>query len=98
MPCARVYCRVTLFKFWFTLPQVRVDPVEVGAAALYPLVISAVAPRPIAFICSESSAGVRNLSPYSYFNAVSHDPPILAMGATGALKLTFQVIVLENRH
>ncbi len=48
---------------------------------MYPLVISAVVPRPIAFICSQDAAGTVNLSPYSYFNAMAHDPPILVMGA-----------------
>ena len=62
-------------------PQVKVDPDEVEKASLYPLMISAVCPRPIAFICSQSADGVRNVSPYSYFNAMNHDPPILVMGA-----------------
>eukprot|EP00271_Cylindrocystis_brebissonii_P021506 TRINITY_DN7706_c0_g1_i1.p1 TRINITY_DN7706_c0_g1~~TRINITY_DN7706_c0_g1_i1.p1 ORF type:complete len:302 (-),score=57.24 TRINITY_DN7706_c0_g1_i1:326-1231(-) len=53
---------------------------ENGPGVLYPLTISAVVPRPIAFISSMSKDGVRNLSPYSYFNAVAHDPPILAIG------------------
>ena len=38
-------------------------------------------PRPIAFICSQDAEGRVNLSPYSYFNAVAHDPPILVVGA-----------------
>ncbi len=57
-----------------------VDPEAIGGSAVYPLVISAVVPRPIAFICSQDGKGAVNLSPYSYFNAVAHDPPILVMG------------------
>ena len=34
-----------------------------------------VAPRPIGWIGSLSAAGVHNLAPFSYFNAVSADPP-----------------------
>ncbi|CAI5472216.1 unnamed protein product [Closterium sp. Yama58-4] len=30
--------------------------------------------------CSPSQTGVGNLSPYSYFNAVAHNPPMLAIG------------------
>ena len=60
--------------------QVSVDPEEIGGSAVYPLVISAVVPRPIAFICSQDGKGTVNLSPYSYFNAVAHDPPILVVG------------------
>jgi len=36
-----------------------------------------VAPRPIGWIGSVSAAGVRNLAPFSYFNAVSADPPVV---------------------
>ena len=64
-----------------TYAQLSVDPEEIGGSAVYPLVISAVVPRPIAFICSQDAAGTVNLSPYSYFNAMAHDPPILVMGA-----------------
>eukprot|EP00897_Mesotaenium_endlicherianum_P010226 jgi/Mesen1/9231/ME000595S08644 len=59
---------------------IEIDPGLNGPSVLYPLTISTVVPRPIAFISSLSKAGVGNLSPYSYFNAVAHDPPILAIG------------------
>lgn len=36
-----------------------------------------VAPRPIGWVGSVSAAGVRNLAPFSYFNAVSADPPVV---------------------
>jgi flavin reductase (DIM6/NTAB) family NADH-FMN oxidoreductase RutF len=36
-----------------------------------------VAPRPIGWISTVSSAGDVNLAPYSYFNAVSADPPMV---------------------
>ena len=57
----------------------QVDPAELGAA-IYPFIISSVTPRPIAFISTVSRDGIGNLSPYSYFNVMSHDPPILATG------------------
>ncbi|KAL6779259.1 hypothetical protein ACKKBF_B18175 [Auxenochlorella protothecoides x Auxenochlorella symbiontica] len=58
-----------------------VDPATTPSAVLYPLVISAIVPRPIAFISTLNAAGsVGNLAPYSYFNAVAHDPPTLAIG------------------
>lgn len=37
-----------------------------------------VAPRPIGWIATLSSAGEANLAPFSYFNAFSADPPIVA--------------------
>lgn len=42
----------------------------------YRLIISTVVPRPIAFVSSLSKDGVHNLSPFSYFNAVSFFPPV----------------------
>ena len=38
---------------------------------------SCVVPRPIGWISTISPSGVPNLAPYSYFNAVSHLPPIV---------------------
>ncbi|EIE20364.1 hypothetical protein COCSUDRAFT_54305 [Coccomyxa subellipsoidea C-169] len=64
--------------------RIELDPAQLGAG-LYPFVISAVVPRPIAFISSLSKEGVGNLSPYSYFGVMSHDPPYVTIGtcATG---------------
>ncbi|MEW5303191.1 MAG: hypothetical protein WDW36_005907 [Sanguina aurantia] len=56
------------------------DPAGSDSAAVYPLVISAVAPRPIGFVCTQSTAGVVNLAPYSFFNVMSHNPPTLTLG------------------
>lgn len=63
-----------------TLHTIEIDPANESVPVIYPLVISAVVPRPIAFISSLSKEGLGNLSPYSYFNAVAHDPPVLAIG------------------
>jgi flavin reductase (DIM6/NTAB) family NADH-FMN oxidoreductase RutF len=45
--------------------------------AFYRLLAGAVVPRPIAFVSSLSASGVRNLAPFSFFNVVSVDPPVL---------------------
>lgn len=42
-----------------------------------------VAPRPIGWITTRSRAGGVNLAPYSFFNAVSSDPPMVFYGANG---------------
>ncbi len=44
---------------------------------LYELLISAVVPRPIAWVSSRSKDGVDNLAPFSFFNLFSSNPPIL---------------------
>ena len=43
-----------------------------------------VAPRPIGWITSMSAKGEINLAPYSFFNAVSDDPPIVLFSSEGA--------------
>lgn len=42
-----------------------------------------VAPRPIGWIGTISKAGVRNLAPYSFFNAVCDAPPIVMFSSAG---------------
>ncbi|KAK7675972.1 hypothetical protein QCA50_021085 [Cerrena zonata] len=46
---------------------------------LYRLLTSAVVPRPIAFVSTLSADHVPNLAPMSYFNVVSHNPPLLSI-------------------
>lgn len=58
----------------------------------YKLIVSTVVPRPIALVTSVSEAGVLNAAPFSYFNAVSENPPTLMVSfqpkAGGVLKDT----------
>ncbi len=42
-----------------------------------------VAPRPIGWISSLSATGVRNLAPYSFFNAFNYRPPIVGFASNG---------------
>ncbi|MFK7792189.1 MAG: flavin reductase family protein [Devosiaceae bacterium] len=42
-----------------------------------------VAPRPIGWIATRSTDGRENLSPYSFFNAVSDEPPIVMFSSGG---------------
>src|SRR5579862_1085262 len=42
-----------------------------------------VAPRPIGWITSMSSKGEINLAPYSFFNGVSSDPPMVMFSSEG---------------
>jgi len=59
-------------------------------AARYKLMASSITPRPIAWVTSLSKAGVRNAAPYSFFNMMGDDPPIIVLGVmrrpAGALK------------
>jgi flavin reductase (DIM6/NTAB) family NADH-FMN oxidoreductase RutF len=50
--------------------------------AMYKLLIGCVVPRPIAWVSSVDAHGVRNLAPFSYFMAITHDPPTIAFSAS----------------
>ena len=47
---------------------------ELGGKDAYSLLTSALIPRPIAWVSTVSKAGVLNLAPYSFFNAVASSP------------------------
>jgi flavin reductase (DIM6/NTAB) family NADH-FMN oxidoreductase RutF len=55
-----------------------VTPSQLAHREFYNILISAVAPRPIAWVSSLSAAGQPNLAPFSFFNAVCAKPPLLA--------------------
>lgn len=61
--------------------HVEIDPHVPGRSMLsnYKLLIAGI-PRPISFISTQSSGGVANLAPFSYFQVVDHDPPIFVVG------------------
>lgn len=46
----------------------------------YNLLISLITPRPIAFISTLSDKGIPNAAPFSFFNLMGNDPPIVAIG------------------
>jgi flavin reductase (DIM6/NTAB) family NADH-FMN oxidoreductase RutF len=55
-----------------------VIPSQLAHREFYNILISAVAPRPIAWVSSLSASGQPNLAPFSFFNAVCANPPLLA--------------------
>ena len=57
--------------------MISIEPKDLTAAKLQGYLQSAVAPRPIAFASTMSSNGEPNLSPFSFFNVFSSNPPIL---------------------
>ena len=59
-------------------PYVSLDPSLIPSC--YNLCISGVTPRPIAFVSSQSVKGINNLSPFSYFGLMAHDPPTISIG------------------
>ena len=54
-----------------------IDPKALSTAALHGYMLGAVTPRPIAFASTIDPAGNVNLSPFSFFNVFSANPPIM---------------------
>jgi len=69
--------------------------------AIYFLMTQTVVPRPIAWVLSENETGTYNLAPFSYFNAVCSDPPLLMISVgkkpDGSEKDT-RVNIRERKH
>lgn len=57
--------------------MVTINPKETPIPKMHGLLLDAVAPRPIAFASTIDKAGKINLSPFSFFNVFSANPPIL---------------------
>ncbi|KAB2895088.1 MAG: flavin reductase family protein [Chlorobi bacterium] len=61
-------------------------PDEMQHRDRHQLLIAGVSPRPIALVSTVDSHGIGNLAPYSFFNAFSSKPPIVAIGPATAVK------------
>lgn len=56
------------------------DLEELGYGESYRLLVNTVVPRPIALVTTLDAAGIPNAAPFSFFNLMGHDPPILVLG------------------
>ncbi len=73
--------------------MLKIKPGEVPVPKLHEYLLSAVAPRPIAFVSTIDKAGNVNLAPFSFFNVFGANPPTLIFsparsGRTGQSKNT----------
>ena len=65
----------------------------------YDVLSAVVVPRPIAFITTVSPEGIVNAAPYSFFNVINEDPPMVAFSAAmgaGGKKDTVLNIEITN--
>ena len=72
------------------------DPETLETRDLHKLLLSAVAPRPIAFASTIDSKGNVNLSPFSYFNVFSSNPPILIFSPSRRVRDNTTKHTLQN--
>ena len=57
------------------------DPNELGTKERHSLLLGAIAPRPIALVSTVDEFGHNNLSPFSFFNIFSSNPPVVIFSA-----------------
>ncbi|MDW2985120.1 flavin reductase family protein [Enterococcus faecium] len=55
------------------------SPSELTERENYKLLIGSVIPRPVAVVTTKSAKDIVNIAPFSYFNIVSSNPPILSL-------------------
>lgn len=59
--------------------MLSINPKDQTERENYKLLTGTVIPRPIAFVTTKSKAGVLNGAPFSYFNIVSSNPPMISV-------------------
>lgn len=73
-----------------------IDPISLETKELHKILLSSIAPRPIAFASTVDSNGNVNLSPFSYFNVFSSNPPILIFSPSRRVRNNTTKHTLEN--
>jgi flavin reductase (DIM6/NTAB) family NADH-FMN oxidoreductase RutF len=73
-----------------------IDPALMSERENYKFLIGSIIPRPIAFVTTISKDGVLNGAPFSYFNIVSSNPPMISLSiqrSAGSQKDTARNII-----
>ncbi len=73
-----------------------IDPKDIPVGQLHGHLLGAVAPRPIAFASTIDAEGNVNLSPFSFFNVFSANPPILIFSPARRVRDNTTKHTLEN--
>lgn len=58
---------------------ISIDPKQNSERDNYKLLIGSIIPRPIAFVTTQSEDRIVNGAPFSYFNIVSSNPPMVSL-------------------
>jgi flavin reductase (DIM6/NTAB) family NADH-FMN oxidoreductase RutF len=61
------------------ITMISIDPASLSERENYKFLIGSIIPRPIAFVTTISKDGVINGAPFSYFNIVSSNPPMISI-------------------
>jgi flavin reductase (DIM6/NTAB) family NADH-FMN oxidoreductase RutF len=66
------------------------DFAELGERERYKILIGTVIPRPVALVTTVSKEGLPNAGPFSFFNVLTHDPAIVAIGVENYADMRFK--------
>ena len=72
------------------------EPKNISTSKLHSYLLSAVAPRPIAFASTMDVDGNSNLSPFSFFNVFSANPPIMIFSPARRVRNNTTKHTLQN--
>jgi len=59
--------------------MITIDPEDLNPTSSYKLLIGSVLPRAIAWVSTQSTTGVGNIAPVSFFTVVGRFPPVLSI-------------------
>ena len=76
--------------------MLSLDPKELSTPKLHGYLLGSVSPRPICFASTISADGQVNLSPYSFFNVFSANPPIMIFSPARRVRDNTTKHTLEN--
>ena len=76
--------------------MLTLNPKDIATGKLHAYLLSAVAPRPIAFASTLNQDGTPNLSPFSFYNIFSSNPPIAIFSPARRVRDNTTKHTLEN--
>lgn len=76
--------------------MISFEPKDLSVVKLHSYLLSSVAPRPIAFASTIDAKGKPNLSPFSFFNVFSANPPVMIFSPARRVRNNTTKHTLEN--
>jgi len=85
-----------IFEPSICIRMLTLNPAELETPVLHSYLLSAIAPRPIAFASTVDEKGNPNLSPFSFFNVFSANPPVAIFSPARRVRNNTTKHTLEN--
>jgi len=79
--------------------MLSINPTSISERDNYKILIGSIVPRPIAFVTTRSEKRILNGAPFSYFNIISSNPPMISLSiqrSKGKQKDTARNILNNN--